>query len=150
MEVPHPDFHSQFPLKGIIPRAISGPNQAQGPPLSPPFFQREPHSDLWPCLLLLNFQPIPGESSPTPPTPTLAESSHLSAAQLSCLLTAPQGLGTGHKEAVGRVCGCAHKQGETEAHLQGLVAGAREPGLENQPEITAATSPSSGCRSQGG
>ena len=61
-------------------------------------------------------------------------------------LTSPHGLGTGHEEAVGRVCGCAQKQGETEAHLHGLVAGAWEPGLENQPQVAAATS----CHSQGG
>ena len=86
---PHPDFHSRFPLKGTAPRGISGPNQAQGP-LS------HHHSSKGSPTLISGHVSSSSNASHSldkapqhHPPPTLAESSHLNAAQLSCLAHIP-------------------------------------------------------------
>lgn len=86
--------------EGPIPRGLGGRS------LLPPFFQREPRSDLWPCLLLLQFRTLPRES--WGPPELLSEGSP--PASCPAWLTASQSLETQQKEAAGRVSGYAHKR----------------------------------------
>ena len=124
MEVPRPDFHPRFPLKGASPRGISGPSQARGPSLSPPFHQRESHSDLRPCLLLFKFPPFPRESGAPRELPPERSPAVLPGSRPR------RALGPGTRRWRGGPAAVHTDRRETEARFKG--AGAQEPGLRSQ------------------
>lgn len=111
-------------------------NQAQGPPLSPPFFHRSPTltSGLSPPpqMLAILLRKLPNFLPP----PTLAELPPMSAAQLSCLAHIPptaSGLGTRGSRGLWL---CTETR---ETVLSPRSCGwSLEAGPRNQPEVAAA------------